>query len=126
MSESDLFFSSKPAFPVLDAFEGPLLGVAAGLLVLFTLWTYRGHPQATRRRTLTVLALRLLALAVALLTTVRPTVGVQEKPKVPSRLLIGVDLSESMTIRDEFGGSSRGRNGSGTVQFDAAVVRDRE
>jgi hypothetical protein len=108
MSESDLFFSSKPAFRWLpDAVELPLLGVAAGLLVLFTLWTYRGHPQASRRRTLVVLALRLLALVVALLTTVRPTVGVQEKPKIPSRLLIGIDLSESMTIRDEFGQQAR-------------------
>lgn len=108
MSESDLFFSSKPAFPwSLTTVGWPLFAAAAAVLVLLTLWTYRGHPNASRRRVLVVLVLRLLALAVALLTAARPTVGVQEKPKVPSRLLIGVDLSESMTIRDEFGGQSR-------------------
>jgi hypothetical protein len=108
MSESDLFFSTKPAFPLpLTAVGWPLFGVAAVLLVLLTLWTYRGHPGVTRRRLVIVLALRLLALAVALLTVARPTVGVQEKPKVPSRLLIGIDLSESMTIRDEFGDQAR-------------------
>jgi hypothetical protein len=108
MSASDLFFTTKPAFPwSLDAIGWPLFTVAAVLLVLFTLWTYRGHPGANRRRLLLVLTLRLLALLVALLTAVRPTAGVQEKPKIPSRLLIGIDLSESMTIRDEFGGQPR-------------------
>jgi hypothetical protein len=108
MSESELFFSTKQLFPrSLDLLGWPLFAVAAVLLVLFTLWSYRGHPQGNGRRIFVVLMLRLLALVVALLTTLRPTVGVQEKPKIPSRLLIGVDLSESMTIGDELGGRSR-------------------
>src|SRR5262245_1116729 len=101
---TDYFFSSKPAFPwSIEPIGLPALGILALLLVLFTIWTYFGHPQATRKRLFIILMLRLLALAVALLTAVRPSVGVSENPKVPSVLLIGVDTSESMTVEDEVG-----------------------
>ncbi|MBX9582504.1 MAG: hypothetical protein K2X87_19540 [Gemmataceae bacterium] len=108
MSDLDLFLSTRPAYPWSVYPLGlPALGAVALALVLVTLWTYLGHPQATRRRVLVILALRLAALAVALITAVRPSVGVQEDPKVPSVLLIGVDLSESMTVKDAVGGESR-------------------
>jgi hypothetical protein len=77
------------------------------LLILFTIWTYSGHPNASRRRIAFVLVLRLLALLVALLTAVRPSIGVQENPKLPSVLLIGVDVSESMTVKDEVNSQAR-------------------
>ena len=80
--------------------------VALGLVAL-TLWTYLGHPQARRGRLLVVLALRFAALAVVLLTAVRPSVGIQEDPKLPSVLLIGIDLSESMTVPDELNNQTR-------------------
>jgi hypothetical protein len=105
---SDYFFSSKPAFPwSVDGVGLPALAAVAGLLVALTIWTYTGHPTATRRRILAVLALRLLALFVALLTALRPSVGVQENPKYPSVLLIGVDTSESMTVKDEVNNQAR-------------------
>ncbi len=108
MNRPDWFVSSKPAFPwSLESIGLPLLGLVAILLILFTLWTYRGHTQASRRRILIVLGLRLLALLFALLTAVRPTIGYREKPKSPTKLLIGIDLSESMTIADEFGSQRR-------------------
>src|SRR5947209_1573150 len=104
----DFFLSWNPAepwsfYPVgLPAFALVALG-----LVALTLWTYLGHPQARRGRLLLVLALRLAALAVVLLTAVRPTVGVQEDPKLPSVLIIGIDLSESMTVPDEVNNQPR-------------------
>lgn len=105
---TDYFLSMKPAYPwSLPAVGLPALAVAALLLVGLTLWTYLGHPAATRGRVLVVLLLRLGALVVALLTALRPSIGVQEEPKVPSVLLIGVDTSESMTVQDEVGGQSR-------------------
>lgn len=108
MSDLELFFSTRPAYPWSVYPLGlPALGAVALLLVVLTVWTYLGHPQATRRRVLLVLALRLAALAVALITAVRPSVGVQDDPKVPSVLLVGVDLSESMTVKDEVGGQAR-------------------
>jgi hypothetical protein len=70
-------------------------------------WTYSGHPQLNRFRLLALMSLRLAALTIALLTAIRPAVGVQQQPRYPSVLLVGVDLSESMTVRDEANSSSR-------------------
>jgi hypothetical protein len=72
-----------------------------------TLWAYLRHPQATRGRVLTVLALRLLALLIGLLTAIRPSLGVQEDPKLPSTLLVGIDLSETMSVADEVNSRTR-------------------
>jgi hypothetical protein len=99
---NDIFLSLKPAYPwSLSPVGLPALAVVAAVLVVFTIWTYTGHPNATRRRILIVLALRLGALAVALLTALRPSLGVQERPRIPGVLLVGVDTSESMTVKDE-------------------------
>lgn len=104
----DYFFSSRPGFPwSLETVGLPALAVVAALLVAFTIWTYLGHPQATRRRVFVVMVLRLAALVVALITALRPSVGVNENPKQPSVVLIGVDVSESMTVKDEAGGAAR-------------------
>ena len=93
---SEYFLNWRPSYPWSVSPIGlPALAVVAALLVAFTVWTYTGHPNATRRRILIVLALRLAALVVALLTALRPSVGVQEDPKMPSVLIIGVDVSES-------------------------------
>jgi hypothetical protein len=108
MTDTSLFYSMRPAFPWSVYPVGlPALAVVAGLIVVITLWTYLGHPQATRRRVFVVLALRLAALIVALLTALRPSVGFQEEPKVPSVLVIGIDLSESMTVKDEVNNQAR-------------------
>ncbi len=89
-------------------FVGPgALVAVAGLLVLVTVWAYRRHPLASRRRVAALVALRLLALLLALVTAVRPSVGVLENPKVPSALVIGVDVSDSMNVPDEAGGVAR-------------------
>lgn len=106
---NDYFLSARPAYPWSVYPLGlPALGAVALVLVVFTIWTYLGHPQATRRRVAVVLALRLLALAVALVTAARPSVGVNENPKQPSVLLVGIDVSETMTVKDEIGGQARG------------------
>ena len=105
---NDYFPDWRPAYPwSVDPLGLPALAVVAALLVVFTIWTYLGHPQATRRRVTIILALRLGALIIALLTAVRPTVGVNENPKLPSVVLVGVDLSESMTVRDVPGDQTR-------------------
>jgi hypothetical protein len=108
MIDTSLFYSMRPAFPWSVYPVGlPALAVVAALIVAITLWTYLGHPQATRKRVLIILALRLGALVVALLTALRPSVGFQEEPKIPSVLLVGVDLSESMTVKDEVNNQAR-------------------
>jgi hypothetical protein len=105
---SELSFRLDPLPPWSSGVLGlPALAAVAVTLIALTLWTYRGHPQINRRRLAVVLALRLFALAAALATALRPAVGVQEEPKVPSVLLIGVDVSQSMTVPDELNGQTR-------------------
>src|SRR5205085_2436239 len=85
---TDYFLTIRPAYPWSVYPVGlPALAAAAGLLVLLTLWAYLKHPQATRKRVMIVLALRLLALTVALVTALRPSLGIQEEPKVLSNQL---------------------------------------
>src|SRR4051794_30032317 len=94
LDDAKYFFSARLAYPWSEyPLGGPALGAVTLLLVGLTLWTYLGHQNASRGRILLVLVLRLLALLVALLTAVRPSVGIQEEPKVPSTLLLGIDLS---------------------------------
>jgi len=105
---TEWFLSAKLAFPWSLPIVGPwLLGAVALAIAAFTVLGYRGHAEASKRRIGFVLVLRLLALLMLVLTAIRPTAGVQEKPQVPTKLLIGVDLSESLTIRDAVGGQSR-------------------
>ena len=84
-----------------------LLAAAASAIVALTVWTYSGRMGGDRRRMLLLIALRLAALAVIVLTALRPAYPVDEQPKIRTHLLIGVDLSESMTVKDEVGKSTR-------------------
>ncbi|VTU02324.1 Uncharacterized membrane protein OS=Singulisphaera acidiphila (strain ATCC BAA-1392 / DSM 18658 / VKM B-2454 / MOB10) GN=Sinac_2676 PE=4 SV=1 [Gemmataceae bacterium] len=105
---NDVFFSMRPAYPwSVEPLGLPALALVAVALVVLTVWSYTGHPSASRRRIFIVVALRMLALAVALLTALRPSVGVQETPKNPSVLLVGIDTSESMTTKDEVNNQAR-------------------
>ena len=85
----------------------PLLVLAAVFVIYFTLATYRGSPRARGSRLLLLIGLRLLILLLTLLTVARPAVGFRADNRVPTLLLIGIDTSESMTIRDESNSRSR-------------------
>src|SRR5262249_34467229 len=85
----------------------PALAVVACLLAGLTLWTYRGSASASRRRIALVVTLRLLALLLAFLTLLRPSFAFRDDLKLPSTLLIALDASKSMTIRDEGANKSR-------------------
>ncbi|HSQ58001.1 MAG TPA: hypothetical protein VLM40_19915, partial [Gemmata sp.] len=105
---NDYFFTMRPAYPwSLEPIGLPALAAIAGLLAAFTIWSYSGHPNATRRRVFVVLTLRLVALVVALITALRPSLGVQENPRIPSFLPIGIDVSETMTVKDEVNNQAR-------------------
>ena len=108
MTDTDLFFRLDPTAPWSASPLGwPAFVLVAITLGMLTVWTYKGHPRANRRRIGLVLALRIVALIVALLTALRPSVGFQENPKIPSVLLFGIDLSESMTVPDELNNQPR-------------------
>ena len=77
-----------------------LFGCAAALVGL-TIWTYTGSSASTPRRVGTLIALRLFALLLAILLALRPSAAITEIPKLPSTLIIVVDSSESMSVKDE-------------------------
>jgi uncharacterized membrane protein len=77
-----------------------LAGVAA-LLVILTIATYTGSAASTPRRVGTLIALRLFALLLAILLALRPAAAITEIPKLPSTLIVVVDSSESMSVKDE-------------------------
>jgi uncharacterized membrane protein len=103
-----LSLTFEPAWPwSIPGLGMPLLATVAVLLVMLTVWTYRGTRGGTVRRTAVLIALRLAALAVACLTVVRPSVALREELRLPSLLLIAVDYSASMTIQDQHNSQSR-------------------
>jgi uncharacterized membrane protein len=77
-----------------------LLAVA-GVLVVLTVATYTGSAASSPRRVGTLIALRLFALLLAVFLALRPSAAITEIPKLPSTLIIVVDSSESMSVKDE-------------------------
>src|SRR4051794_22653998 len=81
----------------------PALLTVALILVFLTAWTYSGVRKITWRRIGQVMALRLLALCAVFVMVLRPALAFDEANEDrPSRLLILLDYSASMTITDEF------------------------
>ena len=95
---------ANPAWrPVTEA-DAPgyaVLLTCAAALVALTIWTYVGSASSTPRRVTILIALRLAALFIAVITAIRPAAAITEIPKLPSTLIVIVDSSESMTLRDE-------------------------
>jgi uncharacterized membrane protein len=85
----------------------PALLAVALLLIGITAWTYIGVSGASSRRVSTLLGLRLLALVLAVLVLLRPSLASRADDRLPSVLIIALDGSESMTIKDEFGDNTR-------------------
>jgi uncharacterized membrane protein len=121
MSSLPVEFAADPAWPWSSSGVGlPALAGIALFLAGLTLWTYQGVANANRRRIAAVVALRLLALLLAVLTVLRPAVTFRDDLKVPSTLIIAADLSASMTIKDEVDNKSRWA----TLQRVLAASRD--
>src|SRR6266478_6206870 len=99
MSSPPVEFAADPAWPwSISGIGLPALAGIALLVAGLTLWTYHGVTNSTPRRIAAVVALRLLALVLAIFTVLRPAVTFRDDLKVPSTLIIAADLSASMTI----------------------------
>jgi uncharacterized membrane protein len=85
----------------------PLVLSTGLVLIAITVWTYRGVPEAGPRRISILVALRLLAILVAAVTVIRPSLGFHDDKQLPTSLLLLLDRSASMTIQDEIDGRSR-------------------
>jgi uncharacterized membrane protein len=107
-STDSSLFTFDPAWP----WSFGSIGLQAFLLVALvlvglTVWTYHGVRGANSRRTATLIALRLLALVIACLACLRPSLALRDELRVPSTLIIAADASESMTIQDQHNNQSR-------------------
>src|SRR5262245_53584528 len=85
----------------------PLLAFV--IVIYLTIATYRGPSGAKRSvpRLAVVLALRMIALLLTMITIVRPVLMVRTDDKVPSVQIILVDYSKSTTFKDAPGGQAR-------------------
>jgi uncharacterized membrane protein len=105
---STLTLLNDPIWPWSSPGSGlQALAIVALLLLVLTIWTYLGVQGASLSRILMILLLRLAALLLAFVALLRPSVALQDELRVPSVLLLAIDHSESMTIRDEFDSQSR-------------------
>ncbi|MSQ94755.1 MAG: hypothetical protein EXR98_09390 [Gemmataceae bacterium] len=106
---ADTGLSLEPVTPWSLPAVGPaaMLGVALVLAGL-TLWTYLGVQQATWRRVLVVLLLRLAALALVFGMMLRPSFATTQLEGVEiTKLFVIFDKSASMNVADVDGQPSR-------------------
>jgi hypothetical protein len=85
-----------------------IVALAALVVTILTIWAYERRLRGTTGRWRWIaLALRLGAVLVCLLGSLRPSVVLQEKKKQPAALVFMIDDSTSMNITDEVRGQSR-------------------
>jgi uncharacterized membrane protein len=84
-----------------------VVAVAALVIAALTALTYLVGPRMRWDRFFIVLALRLVALVIAVVLLLQPALAFFDEVVVSSRLLVLVDASTSMAVQDEFDGRSR-------------------
>jgi len=96
-----LFIPALTSFALSFAESIVLLIVLIAAAVLFSIWVYRHTvPEITRRRRVTLIALRALALSVLLFLLFEPVLNLQRGEELPPRTALLVDDSRSMTVED--------------------------
>ncbi|MDR3633103.1 MAG: hypothetical protein P4L84_04650 [Isosphaeraceae bacterium] len=86
----------------------PVVAVAAVLVMVLTVWAYQQRLRGTSGSwRWFALGLRLAAVLLCLVASLRPSIVIQEKKKQPAALIFVEDASRSMTVKDEKGGQSR-------------------
>lgn len=82
--------------------------VAIAMVTVLTLWAYAKRLKGTTGRwRWFALSLRLLAILLCLMASLRPKVTLNEKKKQAATLVYLIDSSKSMTLVDEVNGQSR-------------------
>ncbi|MFL5331193.1 MAG: glutamine amidotransferase [Gemmataceae bacterium] len=99
--------TTDPVVPWSTPIVGPIILTATALAIAgMTFWTYRGAALPPWRKA-TIIAVRLLALLIAVFTVVRPSLAIRDDERLPSKLIIALDTSKSMTVTDEVNSKSR-------------------
>ena len=95
---------------------GPLVSTAAGLALLAVVAAWRGRLTAPRWVNFSALGLRLLVLACAVLLVLRPEVVRQESREHPKRLVLLVDDTQSLRLKDTPKGLTRAQQGCDALE----------
>ncbi len=102
--------------------------VVAGFAIVvtgLTLWAYMKRLRSsTGAWRFVALGLRLAAILLCLIASLRPSVVFQEKKKLPSTFIILTDDSLSMTLNDEADGESRWERARKVVSQARTVAKD--
>lgn len=108
---ADTSLAFDPAYPWSIPTIGPVsMFVVAVLLAALTVASYLGLPQATWRRLLVLVAIRLAALAVTFSILLRPSLAFTQLEGIEgSKLLVIVDASASMSVSEGEGKPTRWR-----------------
>ncbi|MGE5754975.1 MAG: glutamine amidotransferase [Planctomycetaceae bacterium] len=102
----------------------PVVVLVALVVMVLTAWAYQRRLRGTTGRwRWFALGLRLAAVLVCVLGSLRPSVVLQEKKKQPAALVFLIDDSTSMKITDEVRGQSRWGMALKTLAQARAVAR---
>ena len=86
----------------------PLVALACAAVMALTIWAYRQKMRGTSGRwRYLALGLRLAAVLLCFIGSVRPSLMIDEKKKQQSALIFLIDSSGSMALNDEVGGQTR-------------------
>ena len=108
LSLDRLPLTTDPVWPwSLPAFGWPALALTALLLLGATAWSYFRVPGAHPGRVTIVLVIRVLALLLVFLALAGASCVRRDEMRVPSLVLVGIDVTQSMKVADESGRVAR-------------------
>ena len=125
---ADTSLTFEPTYPWSIPTIGPatMLAVALALTAL-TIWTYLGVAQATARRIVAVVILRLAALAIAFCIMLRPSIAMTQLVGVEeSKVLLVLDRSRSMNVAEADGKPTRWQQVTDILKSNTVERRLRE
>jgi uncharacterized membrane protein len=123
MTFAAVSLSFDPVWPwSVPVFGWAAFVVVAVVLTVLTVASYFTGWRGSRGRLLAVLGLRLGALVVVGLILLRPSLAQQDDAVLPSKLLILVDASGSMSVNDELNNQSRWERARAILRSPAAVA----
>ncbi|HEX8202400.1 MAG TPA: hypothetical protein VF590_18125, partial [Isosphaeraceae bacterium] len=103
----------------------PVVAIAAAVMMALTLWAYRRRMRGTAGGWRWVaLGLRVAAVLLCLVASVRPSVVIREKAKQTASIVFLLDDSTSMTIADEVNGTHRWDAARQALEQARATVRE--
>lgn len=101
MTSVDLLPTLDPLWPLAA------ISTAAVLLIVLTIWGYRGLTNFGTGRMVMLILIRLAALGTACLVLLRPAWDLREVQRNPGTLIVLFDASKSMLVKDEDPGLTR-------------------